>query len=126
VKFCEILLSNVDVKLAGLAVRDSLRLEAGLCLHGNEMNESITPVEADLMWLIPKSRKDNGGFIGYEAIKNKNHTIRRIGFIIEKGAPARIDNVIINNNGEEIGHVTSGTFSPCLKKGIGMGYIKKE
>ena len=67
-KFCDLLLSNEHVKPAGLGSRDSLRLEAGLCLHGNDMSQDVTPAEATLMWTVRKECPDTK-FIGYEALE---------------------------------------------------------
>jgi aminomethyltransferase len=83
------LLESEDVKLAGLAARDALRLEAGLCLYGHDLDENTTPVESNLSWLLRKTRT---GYLGYDQIKeqkeNPSQTKRRVGFIVE-GAPAR-------------------------------------
>jgi aminomethyltransferase len=117
------------IKPAGLGARDTLRLEAGLCLYGHELNEDITPIEAALGWLISKRRREEGGFPGAEIIQNqlKNGVTRkRVGITI-KGAPVRDEAIVYNPaNGEEIGKVTSGTFSPTLKAPIAMGYVKNE
>ena len=85
------LLANSSVKLAGLGARDSLRLEAGMCLYGHDLNEKTTPVEASLSWLIGKSRKESGGFPGFAKIidqLSKGPDVRRVGLIVQ-GAPAR-------------------------------------
>jgi len=110
---------------AGLGARDSLRLEAGLCLYGHDLNESITPVEAALNWLIGKRRREEGGFLGHAVIARQlrdGAPRKRVGITIKKGAPAREDTEI-QVNGQRVGVVTSGTFSPVLKKPISMGYI---
>ena len=123
----EALLSAGDLKLAGLGARDSLRLEAGLCLYGNDMDDGVSPIEAGLTWTISKSRREECAFVGGDVIKKQladGVGIRRIGLIC-KGAPARNGSKILNEDGEEIGHITSGGFSPCLKKNIAMGYVKK-
>jgi aminomethyltransferase len=132
-KMYDALLSCPDVAPAGLGARDSLRLEAGLCLYGHDMNDKTRPVEAGLAWLIPKSRRETKNFIGAakvleqlekpDTLKNK-----RVGFMIPIGAPAREDTPIFAENpGKDgfrnIGKVTSGTFSPTLKKPLGMGYV---
>jgi glycine cleavage system aminomethyltransferase T len=81
-----------EVKPSGLGPRDSLRLEAGLCLYGHDLNPDITPMEAGLGWLIGKRRREQGGFPGYDVIKNQitNGVERkRVGFAIKSGAPAR-------------------------------------
>jgi len=124
----EALLANGPLKLAGLGARDSLRLEAGLCLYGNDLDMHISPIEAGLTWTVSKSRREACNFVGGEVIKQQladGVGIRRIGLTIEKGAPARGGALILNSDGEEIGHITSGGFSPCLKKNIAMGYVKK-
>ncbi|KAM7271887.1 hypothetical protein ACFE04_031101 [Oxalis oulophora] len=118
--------SEGKVRLTGLGARDSLRLEAGLCLYGNDMEQHITPVEAGLTWAIGKRRKAEGGFLGAEVILKQikeGPAIRRAGFI-SSGPPARSHSEIQDENGNNIGEVTSGGFSPCLKKNIAMGYVK--
>jgi len=121
------LCSHHEVHPAGLGVRDSLRLEAGLCLYGHDLNDSITPVEAGLTWIIGKRRREEGGFPGFsiiaEQIKN-GVTRKRIGLEVLAGAPARENAEILDEKNKMIGIVTSGTFSPSLKKPISMGYIK--
>jgi len=124
------LLKSTNVKWAGLAARDSLRLEAGLCLYGNDLNEDITPVEASLTWLIAERRRKEGGFIGADKIlsqlANKTDVKRRIGLTIE-GAPARAGYPIFNREGSQIGTVTSGCPAPSLQmKNIAMGYVDKK
>lgn len=120
------------LQLAGLGARDSLRLEAGLCLYGHDLDDSTTPVEAGLSWTIGKSRKTAGGFHGDKVIlsqltpKSKGGSgveRRRVGLIVE-GAPAREGAEIVDEKGEKIGHITSGCPSPTLGKNIAMGYIK--
>jgi len=123
------LLKNKEVLAAGLGVRDSLRLEAGLCLYGHELNESISPVEAQLSWLIGKRRKEKGGFLGHANIMKiiqDGPKRKRVGLIVSKGAPAREETEIQDTDGLKIGHVTSGTFSPSLKKAISMGYVSSS
>ncbi|XP_074270134.1 aminomethyltransferase, mitochondrial [Silene latifolia] len=118
--------SEGKVRLTGLGARDSLRLEAGLCLYGNDMEQHITPVEAGLTWAVGKRRRAEGGFLGAEVILKQiadGPKIRRVGFI-SSGPPARSHSEIQNESGENIGEVTSGGFSPCLKKNIAMGYVK--
>lgn len=119
--------SEGKVRLTGLGARDSLRLEAGLCLYGNDMEQHITPVEAGLTWAIGKRRRAEGGFLGAETILKqleKGPSIRRVG-IISSGPPARSHSEIKDEKGgANLGEVTSGGFSPCLKKNIAMGYVK--
>jgi len=120
----QLLLKDERVKLAGLGARDSLRLEAGLCLYGNDLDESTSPVEASLVWLIGKRRRVDGGFPGSDIIvKQLKEGVqrKRVGFTIQ-GSIAR-DHSLIHQDGSVVGEVTSGTFSPCLKQGIGMGYV---
>ncbi|KAG9234114.1 aminomethyltransferas-like protein [Amylocarpus encephaloides] len=120
------------LQLAGLGARDSLRLEAGMCLYGHDLDEATTPVEAALSWVIGKSRRTRGGFYGDSMIlsqlkpKSKGGAgvaRRRIGLVVQ-GAPAREGAEIVNDIGENIGHITSGCPSPTLSKNIAMGYIK--
>ncbi len=116
---------------AGLGARDTLRLEAGLCLYGHDLNESITPVDANLKWLIGKRRKAEGGFKGDKKIigqlKGEVAIERvRVGFKFQTGPPAREGAIIVNANGEEVGKVTSGTQSPILKENIGQAYVNPK
>ncbi|KAI4371144.1 hypothetical protein MLD38_019410 [Melastoma candidum] len=118
--------SEGKVRLTGLGARDSLRLEAGLCLYGNDMEQHISPVEAGLNWAIGKRRRAEGGFLGAEVILKQleeGPKIRRVGFI-SSGPPARSHSEIQSEKGTNIGEITSGGFSPCLKKNIAMGYAK--
>jgi len=120
----ETLLTNKNSRPAGLAVRDSLRLESGLCLYGHELNENISPVEASLNWIISKKRQD-GGFLGADAIKrqlSQGVTRKRVGLIVTKGAPIR-EGYEVLKDGQNIGVISSGSFSPSLKKPIGMAYL---
>ena len=117
------LISDPNVNPTGLGARDSLRLEAGLCLYGHDLNESINPVEATLAWTMggPKGRRrKEGGFLGAEHILKPDGKLqkvakKRVGIMGMK-APAREGAEIYDAAGEnKIGEVTSGTFSPCLK-----------
>ncbi|KAF8810454.1 glycine cleavage system T protein [Phlegmacium glaucopus] len=121
------LLSKPPVQLIGLGARDSLRLEAGMCLYGNDLDETTTPVEAGLSWVIGKDRRANGGFIGATTVQQQlkdGLTRRRVGLLVE-GAPARQGAKILSPSGEDVlGVVTSGIPSPTLGKNIAMGYIK--
>ena len=128
-KLVNILLENPAVKPAGLGARDTLRLEAGLCLYGHELNEKITPVEAGLQWVINKARLSEGEFAGAAVIESElvNRPERaRIGLIIEDKAPAREGAEIQDKKGNAIGVVTSGGFSPTLNKPIAMGYVERR
>ncbi|PSK45360.1 glycine cleavage system T protein [Elsinoe australis] len=131
----ELLLSKAgpdQLRFAGLGARDSLRLEAGMCLYGHDLDDSTTPVEAGLSWIIGKSRRESGGFNGAETVLpqltpaskgGKGVQRRRVGLIVE-GAPAREGAEIVNADGTKIGVITSGCPSPSLGKNIAMGYIK--
>jgi len=116
------------VQLAGLGARDSLRLEAGLCLYGNDLDENTTPVEAGLSWVIGKDRRASGGFIGSEEVLQQlknGPSRRRVGLIVDD-APARQGAKILTPETlDEIGVVTSGIpLAPSVGKNIAMGYIK--
>lgn len=128
VELFDSLVANDEVRPAGLGARDSLRLEAGLCLYGNDIDETTSPVEAALNWTIGKRRREEGGFLGSETILGHlrdGTTRRRMAFEITKGAPARGGEAILNENDEEVGVVTSGCYGPSVGKSIGMGYCKK-
>lgn len=120
-----------ELRFAGLGARDTLRLEAGMCLYGHDLDDTTTPVEAGLSWIIGKDRRSKGGFHGdsviLQQLKKKSEgggvSRRRIGLVVE-GSPAREGVKIINEAGDEIGIITSGCPSPTLKKNISMGYIQ--
>lgn len=124
----EALLANQEVKLAGLGARDSLRLEAGLCLYGSDIDSTTTPLEAALAWTIGKRRRAEGGFLGADAIlgqlATKGGVRRRVGLVVE-GAPARAHSKVLSAEGEEIGEVTSGVPAPSLGKNVAMAYVRK-
>jgi aminomethyltransferase len=115
----------VDMKMAGLACRDTLRLEMGFCLYGNDINDTTSPLEAGLGW-ITKFTKD---FVNSEELKRQKEegvTRKLVGFeLVDRGIP-RQHYKIVDANGNEIGEVTSGTMAPSLGKAIGMGYVTKE
>ncbi|XP_038628260.1 aminomethyltransferase, mitochondrial [Tachyglossus aculeatus] len=125
VQLAELLLGNEEVKLAGLAARDSLRLEAGLCLYGNDINESTTPVEGSLVWTLGKRRRAAMDFPGAAVIvpQIKGKLKRKRVGLMTTGAPVRQHSPILNAEGVVIGAVTSGCPSPCLKKNVAMGYV---
>ena len=129
---CRRLTESGEMQPAGLGARDTLRTEAGLCLYGNELREDVSPIEAGLAWTIPKSRRDNGGFIGAAAVSE----------LLKNGPPRKLvglrpqERVIIRggaklfggdgDNDDNIGEVTSGVFSPTLQAPIAMGFVKTE
>jgi aminomethyltransferase len=113
---------NYNIKPIGLAARDTLRLEMGFCLYGNELSDDITPIEAGLAWITKFSKKFNGDNILKEQ-KENGVKKKLIGFeLIEKGIP-RKDYEIYDEDQIKIGRVTSGTMSPSLGKAIGLGFV---
>jgi aminomethyltransferase len=117
-----------NVKLAGLGARDSLRLEAGLCLYGSDIDDTITPIEAGLAWLVAKRRRAESNFPGAVTILSqlKNGcTKRRVGIRMQSGPPAR-HGVEVFVEGNKIGEITSGCPSPSLNINVAMGYVKDE
>jgi aminomethyltransferase len=120
------LLNDERVKPVGLGARDSLRLEAGLCLYGHDIDESTSPVEAALAWSIGKRRRIEGGFAGANRIQRElrdGPERKRIGLLLEGRQPAREGAQIAAPNGEIVGTVTSGSFSPSLERCIAMGTV---
>ncbi len=122
-------LISCNVKPIGLGARDTLRLEAGLCLYGHDLNEKINPVEANLKWAIAKKRKEIGGFNGWDKIKkllsNGSEKIR-VGIKPEGKVIARENAKIFSMDDNEIGLVTSGTFGPSVNAPVAMGYVKSN
>ena len=124
--FAERLLAEPEVKPAGLGARDSLRLEAGLCLYGHDLDETTTPVEADLAWTIARRRRQEGSFPGAAVILRElaeGPRKKRVGLRPEGPAPAREGAIILAANGAPIGRVTSGGYGPSLGGPIAMGYV---
>jgi aminomethyltransferase len=125
----ERLLSEPSVKLIGLGARDSLRLEAGFCLYGHDIDTTTSPVEAALTWSIGKRRREEGGFPGAERIQRelRDGAARlRVGIKPDGRAPAREGTEIRSAEGAPIGKVTSGGFGPSVNGPISMGYVAKE
>ena len=129
------ILSKQEVEFIGLGARDSLRLEAGLCLYGHDIDEATTPVEAALTWAIQKVRRTHGeragGFMGSEIISQQIETgtdKKRVGFLPQTRAPMRegIEIFATEVSKKVIGKITSGGFSPSLGYPIAMGYIASE
>jgi aminomethyltransferase len=111
--------STFNIKPAGLAARDTLRLEAGLMLYGNDMDENTTPLEVPLKWTVKFEKKE---FIGKKALITQQLNRKLVGFeVLEKRVARHGNEVLINN--KKIGFVTSGTFSPTLKKSIGFCFV---
>jgi len=117
------------VKPIGLGARDTLRLEAGLCLYGHDINETTSPIEANLKWVISKRRREEGGFVGYNKIKsdiNGNLSRLRVGVKPKGKIIVREGVKIFSKDGKEIGSITSGTFGPSVNGPIAMGYVKVD
>jgi len=122
-------LINKGAKLIGLGARDTLRLEAGLCLYGHELDIKKTPVESDLKWAMSKERVSNGGFIGSKIISDQliNGTKQiRVGIKPEGKVIAREKTRIFNDSESLIGEVTSGTFGPSVNGPVAMGYVDNK
>ncbi len=128
-KLASILLDEPEVEFAGLGARDSLRLEAGLCLYGHDMNEEIDPISASIIFAIGKHRRLEGGFIGDKKIQQiitNGAKQKRMGIIFDGRMPVREGAKLVDEQGNKIGYITSGTFSPILQKPIAMGYLPTE
>ena len=124
--FARQLLTDTEVAPVGLGARDTLRLEAGLCLYGHELAEDIDPIEADLAWSIQKRRRIEGGFLGAQRVLAalvEGTARKRVGLKLEGKAPARDGTEIVNAAGEKIGSVTSGGFGPSVGAPIALGYV---
>ena len=120
------LLAEPEVKPIGLGARDTLRLEAGLCLYGHDIDSATTPVEADLGFALGKRRREAGGFLGAEVILRqlREGTARkRVGVQPEGRAPAREGTEILGKDGAIIGRITSGGFGPSIDRPVAMGYV---
>lgn len=123
------LLADPEVKAIGLGARDSLRLEAGLCLYGHDIDTTTSPIEAGLIWSIQKRRREEGGFPGAARVQReiKDGPARvRVGIKPEGRAPAREGTVITTPDGREVGIVTSGGFGPTVNGPVAMGYVSKD
>jgi aminomethyltransferase len=124
--FARRLLAEADVAPVGLGARDSLRLEAGLCLYGHELDETVDPVEAAIAWSIQKRRRVEAGFPGaariLQALAEGPGRIR-VGIRPDGRAPARDGTEIVSSDGAPIGVVTSGGFSPSVGAPIAMGFV---
>ena len=121
------LLAHPAVEPIGLGARDSLRLEAGLCLYGHDIDTSTTPAEADLMWSVPKRRREAADFPGAaQVVAQLGNGVekRRVGIVPHGRAPAREGTEIQNADGQTIGEITSGGFGPSLGGPLAMGYVQ--
>ena len=126
--FARLLLSQPNVAPIGLGARNSLRLEAGLCLYGHELDETIDPIEAALSWSIQKRRRVEGGFPGAKRIQDalaNGPNRQRVGLRPDGRAPAREGVEIVSADGLPIGVVTSGGFGPSVNGPIAMGYVAR-
>ena len=129
------ILSKQEVEFVGLGARDSLRLEAGLCLYGHDIDEETTPVEASLTWAIQKARRTNGeranGFLGDKIITQQldmGTYRKRVGFLPQTRAPMRegVEIYETESSKEVIGKITSGGYGPTVGHPVAMGYINSE
>jgi len=120
------LVANEAVRPIGLGARDSLRLEAGLPLYGHDLDRQTTPVMAGLNFAINKRRRGEGGFAGAMRILaeiESGPAQKRVGFDIDGRQPVREGALVLDGEGNELGKVTSGGFSPSLQRPIAMGYV---
>jgi aminomethyltransferase len=121
------LLRDPAVKPIGLGARDSLRLEAGLCLYGHDIDTTTSPIEAALNWSIQKRRREEGGFPGAERVRRElaeGPSRRRVGILPDGKAPAREGTEIHTKDGRKIGTITSGGYGPTLGGPLAMGYVE--
>lgn len=128
VRIAKLLLAQDEVEAIGLGARDSLRLEAGLCLYGHDMDTNRTPVEASLIWALAKTRRERGDFPGAAIIQQQidaKTSQKRIGLTLT-GAPAREGAEIATKDGKIIGIVTSGGFGPTINGPVAMGYVDRD
>lgn len=127
------LLASPSVRPIGLGARDTLRLEAGLCLYGNDIDTTTSPAEASLIWTVAKARRrpdHPNKFPGWDRImreiNTKDVSRKRVGLLVtDQRRPPPHPSAVFNKDGLKVGQVTSGTLSPCLEKGIGMAYIDR-
>ena len=137
-RLARLLLSQPEVAPIGLGARDSLRLEAGLCLYGHDIDSATTPVEGSLLWAISKARRADGeragGFPGAAHILSQipvgkgipaaqPATRKRVGLVGTDRTPVREGSVLVDRDGNAIGRVTSGTFGPTAQKAVALGYL---
>ena len=128
-EFAVALLDDDEVALIGLGARDSLRLEAGLCLYGHDIDLTTSPAEADLLWTIPKRRRESADYPGADIVSThlaSGAPRLRVGLLPDGRAPAREGTDICAPDGASIGTVTSGGFSPTLGRPVAMGYVATD
>jgi len=131
-EICRQLLKQESVRACGLGARDSLRLEAGLSLYGNDLDENVTPKQAGLVWAISKRRKTSGGFLGDKIILDQINNVtptpmRKVGLLVD-GSPAREHATIHlpDDAHTQVGIVTSGGFAPSLSRAIAMAFVNEK
>ena len=128
--FAEALTDLDETTWVGLGARNSLRLETGLCLYGNDLTPDTTPIEADLLWSIQKRRRTEGGFLGAETILkqiNEGAPRKRVGLAPMDGrTPLRDHTVLKNAAGDVVGEITSGGFGPTHNGPVSMGYVTQK
>lgn len=123
------LLADERCQWTGLAARDSLRLEAGLCLHGQDIDQSTTPLDANLMWAIAKPLRETGQFIGADALRAaiaEGAGEKRVGLKPDGRQPVRAGAELFDTNGNSAGRVTSGGFGPSVGHPVSMGYVNPD
>ena len=128
-RITRLFLKHPDLEPAGLGARDSLRLEAGLCLYGNDIDNDTSPVEANLVWAMQKARREGGGFPGANRIQRElaeGPSRRLVGIKPEGRAPARRGVEVADEAGNIIGSITSGGFGPTYEGPVSMGYVATE
>jgi len=121
-----VLLTEPEVMAAGLGARDTLRLEAGLCLYGHELTESITPVEAGLAWLIKKGHNNFPGSQIIDRQLQQGSEKKRVGLVMDSKVPVREGSAVYNVNNDIIGHVTSGSYAPSLDRPVAMAMLDRD
>lgn len=127
-RFAKYILVDEHAKWIGLAARDSLRLEAGLCLHGQDLTEETDPASAAILWAVPKAVRESGTFVGAEALQAiiaEGAAEKRVGLKPEGRQPVRAGAPLLNEAGEAVGRVTSGGFGPSVGHPVAMGYVAK-
>jgi len=133
-RIAHLLLAEPEMELIGLGARDSLRLEAGLCLYGHDIDATTTPIEASLTWAISPCRRSGGsregGFPGaemvLEQIRTKGGARKRVGLVGQSRAPVREGTELVDADGNAIGTVTSGTLGPSAGYPVAMGYVNAD